>query len=593
MSEEVKQYSIGVTLGLIFGLYIFSLVVTIVYLCYRISRQRTSWVIFILSIIYTSLFVFLNIMAIFDLFFNNREDFDKLFKFLKKFYLGFTIVDKALGFVLFNILIYYLESGYYSKWNKLIDGIRRYIYSLIKMETYKKILLLAIALPIVVALLVLLIVYRKHFDLGYYPWEYTDILLDCYAIFEIYTGVGFFMYQLIKDCKRTRNQTLNKRYYNYSKEKIIEKTEHYLNKINTSHNYLNKRTSYFENNNSSPYFVYLHNQFNEIKETKNKFENLKGSSLNNINETNYNSTCTNVEINQNNNDGNAIQNLEKPKEQETPIEENNKPNNDEIKPLSPEKEDHGTNEEIRRYKKAVRRIDKLKLLYDDMETESNKQQKCTCGMVILFIAFSIAIVTDFVLPLAFDYESDQEYYNNDNSDLFDKNESAVNNVAAGILGMIVSSFIACPYTIITIYTTTRKRYISGDFLYDKEINDDISLMKTVQLVCGYSFALAYCNLYFWKSVDYKGNLGKPYFYDEIIIPDYVFKQGISIYMLIKIIIIIFSIIAHLKLGDKFVYKNDLAEFNNLGDSSDYDAEQKFQEKLSSKNGVINILKDKS
>ena len=183
MSEEVKQYSIGVTLGLIFGLYIFSLVVTIVYLCYRISRQRTSWVIFILSIIYTSLFVFLNIMAIFDLFFNNREDFDKLFKFLKKFYLGFTIVDKALGFVLFNILIYYLESGYYSKWNKLIDGIRRYIYSLIKMETYKKILLLAIALPIVVALLVLLIVYRKHFDLGYYPWEYTDILLDCYAIF--------------------------------------------------------------------------------------------------------------------------------------------------------------------------------------------------------------------------------------------------------------------------------------------------------------------------------------------------------------------------------------------------------------------------
>ena len=166
MSEEVKQNSLGVTLGLIIGLYIFSLVVTIVYLCYRISRQRTSWVIFILSIIYSSLFVFLNIMAIFDLFFSNRKDFNKLFKFLKKFYLGFTIVDKALEFVLFNILINYLESGYFSKWNKLIDGIRRYIYSFIKLERYQKIILLAIILPIVAELLVLLVVYRKHFDLG-------------------------------------------------------------------------------------------------------------------------------------------------------------------------------------------------------------------------------------------------------------------------------------------------------------------------------------------------------------------------------------------------------------------------------------------
>ena len=62
-------------------------------------------------------------------------------------------------------------------------------------------------------------------------------------------------------------------------------------------------------------------------------------------------------------------------------------------------------------------------------------------------------------------------------------------------------------------------------------------MKTVQLICGYSFAIVYCNLYYWKTIDYKGTLGKPYFYDKIIIPDYIFKQGISIYMTIKIILI--------------------------------------------------------
>ena len=98
-------------------------------------------------------------------------------------------------------------------------------------------------------------------------------------------------------------------------------------------------------------------------------------------------------------------------------------------------------------------------------------------------------MTDFVLPLVFDYGSDEDYYNDD-SDLFDKKQSTVINIIYGILGILVSAIFACPYTIITVYATIRKRYISGDFLYDKEINDDISLMKTVQLICGYSFALS-------------------------------------------------------------------------------------------------------
>ena len=102
--EKIKDYSLGLQLGLILGVYVASLGISI-FLVYKVSRQRISKIIFILSSIYASLFVYLNLMAIFDLFFNNHEGFHKLFKFLKKFYLGFTYADKLLGFILFNILI--------------------------------------------------------------------------------------------------------------------------------------------------------------------------------------------------------------------------------------------------------------------------------------------------------------------------------------------------------------------------------------------------------------------------------------------------------------------------------------------------------
>ena len=300
--------------------------------------------------------------------------------------------------------------------------------------------------------------------------------------------------------------------------------------------------------------------------------------MNNL-DTNYNNisnintdTDVNIYINQNKDEKNYTQKLNNSKGQEIQIKVNNKTDikENQIKALE---ENHDISTTIRKFKKAVRRIDKLKKLYKEIENEKSARDKCSCRLVIFFIAFTIAIVTDFVLPLSFDYK--QEYYDKSNSDLFKKDESEAINVAAGIIGMIVASIFCCPYTIITIYSTMRKRYISGDFLYDKQINDDISLMKTVQLVCGYSFAIVYCNLYFWKTVYSTGDLGKPYYYDEIVIPDYTFSQGVSIYMLIKIVLIIGSIFAHLYLDKVFIFKNDLAEYNKCGDYCEYDKEGQF------------------
>lgn len=581
MVQLIDRFSIGATIGLILGLYAFSLIVSIIFLFYHLNRQKASWIIFVLSVVYASLFVFLNIIAIFDLFFNNREEFDRLFKFLIKFYFGLNIVDIALGFFLFNILIYYLESGYYSKCKKLSDGIIRFFYSIKKMSKCEIIIVISISVPLIAGLLTILIIYRKHFNLGKNPLEYTDILFNCYAIFEIYTGVGFFIYQLVKDCKKRNNERLINRYYNYSIKKIISKTDKYLKSIDKAYKDLLILAPIFQNNSSNPYHIYLQKQFNKIKEAKNLFE------LNNL-DTNYNNisnintdTDVNIYINQNKDEKNYIQKLNNSNGQDIQIKANNKTDikENQIKLLE---ENHDISTTIRKFKKAVRRIDKLKKLYKEIENEKSARDKCSCRLVIFFIAFTIAIVTDFVLPLSFGYK--QEYYDKSNSDLFKKDESEAINVAAGIIGMIVASIFCCPYTIITIYSTMRKRYISGDFLYDKQINDDISLMKTVQLVCGYSFAIVYCNLYFWKTVYSTGDLGKPYYYDEIIIPDYTFSQGVSIYMLIKIVLIIGSIFAHLYLDKVFIFKNDLAEYNKCGDYCEYDKEGQFNYY------IINILK---
>ena len=462
-------------------------------------------------------------------------------------------------------------------------------------------IILGIAIPIGGTLLVLLIIYRKHYGLGVNPIDYSDIIFDCYSVFEIYTGVGFFIYQLIKDCKRRKNQKLIGRYYRYSTKKIIEKVNKYIRLINEAYEHLKKLAPVFENDNSNPYYQYLQKYYNKVKQTKLELEgNNLGNNVviynntNNNNESNFNNntiTAGNIINNINIEGQNYVQNLNEPNIPKPQTELNLKQKENEIQINSNiPGEKFETSEKIRKYKKAVRRIEKLKMLYIEIEKESKTAatSKCTCGLIILFIAFTIAIVTDFVLPLAFDYGSDKDYYNDD-SDLFDKNKSTAVNVATGILGIVVAAVFACPYTIITIYTTIRKRYVSGDYLYDKEINDDISLMKSVQLVCGFSFAIVYCNLYFWKTVDYKGKLGKPYFYDKIIIPDYIFKQGISIYMMIKIILIVGSIFANLYLSNKFLFKNDLAEYNLCGENCVYDNDIDFNKFLNDNYTAKNIL----
>ena len=114
-------------------LYIISLAFSIIYLWYYVNRSKTSYLLLILCIIYFSLFIFLNIIAIFDLVFNREPGLEKFFKIIKNFYLIFSLVTKILGFVIFNIWINYLESGYSTKCKKFCDAFRRIWYKIKKI----------------------------------------------------------------------------------------------------------------------------------------------------------------------------------------------------------------------------------------------------------------------------------------------------------------------------------------------------------------------------------------------------------------------------------------------------------------------------
>ena len=141
----------------------------------------------------------------------------------------------------------------------------------------------------------------------------------------------------------------------------------------------------------------------------------------------------------------------------------------------------------------------------------------------------------------------------------------------------------------TVYSTTRRQYISGDFLYDKQINDNLNLLKTVSIVCGYSFSLVYCNLYYWTTIDKDKVLGVPLFRRQIIIPDYTIKYGISVFMIIKVVIIIVSIIFVFVDSKISAFKNDLAELNSCCYYSKYDSPNELEKIENEKRKIFYFL----
>ena len=607
-------YSVGERVVIYIVIAIVAIVLSLVYLFCRVNRKKISLFIFALCSLYFALFIFLNFISMFDLVFNNQKGFENFSKVISKFYEVFDYIDKALGFLIFPLIIYYLESGYYTIPRKILDGLWGIIYEFIQP------LVLSLRIILCIVLLVITIKYRKHFGLGKNPFDYIFVILDCYSIIDIYMCVGFFMVQIFVDCKTQKNKKLKDRYYRYSLIKIIRKTESYINKMNKLHETLDKNIQNYDKDKSSLDYKHMKDTYQKIDKklkeyqedshennpNSNNNENMIDYSKANVQQTNN----YNENINQNNNDYmgaiNYLHNYNQPNDKTDQQETINqmevggeqaqnveiKKNNEENKPKKEKK--LSPVDCNKKYKKYIRRIDKLKLLYQVIErdynpmTISNNRCICFCN-VILFITFGIAICTDFILPIALNMRDDFI----DDSGEFKKTDESKFALAVSVIISLAICVVTSSYTIITIYSSKRRRYISGDYLYDKKINDNLSLLKTVQFICGFSFAVIYCNLYFWKTLDKKGVFGRPYYYDQVIIPDYTLKNGITIYMIIKIIIIIISILAALiiKLTKISFFKNDLTEFNSKSwRQSKYDDDQELNRVINENKGIVNILK---
>ena len=630
-------------------IFIASFIISLIYLYKKVDYKKTKLVIFFLCVIYTTFFVALNIISVFDFTSGNGDKYVKFSKFISDFYTSFNIADKILGLILFNGLIYYLESGYFSPIKKVFDGLFRIFNKIKNYGKCKIILILSISVPILGVILVLLIIFKKRFGLS--PLDIILELLDCIAVFKIYVSVGFFIIQLFLDWKRPKSYQLIVRYYRHSVVKIVNKVESYLKNIKYSFEGLNKIVLNYKEDKSTPYYKYLEESLKEMDEKIKKFE-LESNNNNNIdiienynlnnnneivNNNMYNNNPNNIfiynnqpynnyiynnqpyynnynnmfnqnmnfnrRINENNQLKNYLEtenNLRINTEERVQKTEENKKDEDEKEKKEKEKEKKEREKYnlpetcIRKYKKAIRRIEKLKKLNQEIKHESQieinnlgNKKKCSCAYIIRFTAFVMVIITDFFLPITLD--KDDEYSSSSSSDSSTLEGQNELGLTLSVVLCIPLSLICYSYTIIIIYATKRRRYITGDFLYDKQINDDISLMKTVQIVCGYSFALLYCNLYFWRSIRSKGNYGRPIFYDKTVIPDYTFKGGVSVVMIAKIAVIVGSQLVSLFLKNFMIFKNDLAEYHLSIIGYKYDNDFEFKNFLEEKKKIINIL----
>ena len=122
-SDEIKgeTYNTSERWVMFIVIYVVSLIICIIYLFFRTDVKQFSIGIFALCLLYFSLFVMLNVISMFDLIFSSEKGMVKFFKMVSTFYEVFNWVDKILGYVIFNLLIAMMESGYKNKWYKFWD----------------------------------------------------------------------------------------------------------------------------------------------------------------------------------------------------------------------------------------------------------------------------------------------------------------------------------------------------------------------------------------------------------------------------------------------------------------------------------------
>ena len=610
--------------------FVISVIITIIYLCYFIECKNTNIISLIISSIFFFAFIFLNLALLVDYFITQMDEEDKkdisdefLAKFLSYFYSYFNRVNSIMNLVVLPFMINCLETGYYSTCRIILESICRLGHSFWKLlkKTFIKVLLV-VGLVLGIGVVILYYMFRKKYRLKepLYYFDYIALASNIKSLIEIYINVGFFMVQIFIDgkyegicsnlkcncccCCCAGNPLLKEKYYFFSLRLIIEKVKKYIDKIKDANKALNDEVKKYNNEKNSKFHKFLLKKLKLISADLEIYKYEEPPEVNNfIIHREYN---INLNLRNHNGTNNRIQssmNIVTESEKRISNQEISI-NKVDIKTSQEKKEEEETQKQeivkdeekesekilavhIRKYKKSTRKIKKLKKLCVDLTQEINAnfnvvQRKCNCfykffnmfKYLVFYINFAMVLITDIFLPFALYNESKegstQTDTTTDSDSADDEDSNIIIDIFILIFGLILLVIMTCTYTIITLHAINRRTYISGDFLSGKKINDTISLMKTLKKVCAYSFPLVYLNFYLWKN-----SLKHEFiFYETIYMPDYELKHGIGIFMLAKIVVIIFSIIVF-KCG--CLLKNDMAEFNKtIGDNYDpYQDKMKF------------------
>ena len=562
-----------------------------------------------------------------------------LANFLKYFYAYFNRIESIMNLVVLPFLINCFETGYYSICRIIVEPICRLVHKFLKLlkKTLTKVLLV-LGLVIGIGVAILYYMFRKKYKLKepLYYFDYISLASNIIALVSIYINVRYFMVQIFIDSKTEGSYhisntpmfccccreccqgspTLSQKYYFFSIRLIIDKAKKFIKKIKGANEALNNVVKKYNNEANSKFHKFLLKKLQLINADLELYKYEEPQKVNdvivhreyNINLNLKNPSRLNMKNQPNINIESETRNVNAETETNRVEIKTSKEKQEEEKKsqiVEVVKDEEKESEKIlashiRKYKKSTRKIKKLKKLCNDITEEFsinlNMQngQNVTCKhkfwksikYILLYFSFAMVLITDIILPLSlYSINKDKSQTNTATyipqtdtasaSKDDDDSGSIITDIFIIIIGLVVLLIITSSYTIITLYSINRRGYISGDFLSGKKINDTISLMKTLKVVCSDSFPLVYLNYYFWK-ISLKQNL---IFYETIYIPDYEIKYGIGIYMIAKVVVILFSII-FFKCG--CLLQNDLAEYNkNIGDNNYnvYEDQMKFNAEI--------------
>ena len=189
--------------------------------------------------------------------------------------------------------------------------------------------------------------------------------------------------------------------------------------------------------------------------------------------------------------------------------DNNEIKFDKMEKIKPKKDINKIENElapfIKTLKNKMRNIIKLKYLIKNIKDKTNKYlNKTFCFIfksilknIVVFYALNYICFLDLIFPIFLfnkqKSESNNSIKNSKYKRKLEDNNNIVSNFITNIyffLFIILFTIINSPYSIAIIYSINKRRFISGNYLYGKNICDNLNLIGTIKAIAGLAFPLS-------------------------------------------------------------------------------------------------------